>query len=796
MLAWHRRCIAEGSDVLMADGSWKPIETVKPGERVLVWKDGGYVEDVVEDVWSTGERECLRISARGFYPVEATPDHRFLLSHRGRREEFDEIQAIGSRQVVLYSGHNAGTRNNPKLARFLGLMLTDGSCTQDQSFKFTNKDEGVLESFSALVQELFPTVVMTDAHYQSTTPVIGLRNGIRGGGSTPNPIKALLGGSTKAKRRVPADVWQYDDESLAAFFSGVLDGDGSLELNTPAKAQSPCGSIKIHVGPSEGLAKDYYYLLAKLGIRVSSVKKRGGNCWTLFIGEHNQAQKLCNMVSLAHTQRKQTVQAILEAPARSDRKRGVNYHIANPRITQVGKRKVYDLATREHHRFIVNGYVVHNCGKDEVALHHTAIKAMERVGNYWHMLPVQEQARKAIWEAVNSHTGRVRWKEVFPPEIIAHVDNQAMKLTFKNGSTWQVLGSDNYESNVGASAVGIVYSEAALGNPHAHGYFRPILLENNGWSMHVSSVRGRNHFYKLFKLHESNPESFCQLLSAETSGVFTEAQLENERREMIAEYGFAIGTSLFAQEYLSDWDSSVIGAVFGKELKRLEEEGRAAPFMYDARYPVDTSWDLGVGDATVVLFWQQIGNKQRLIDWYSSNDTGLEHYAEVLASKPYFYGNHAGPHDIAVREWGLNGVSRLDHAKRLGLHFTRMPNVSKAEQIAAASQLIGLMEVNVGEHPVDDPMEDCRFILEAMKQYKFKFDKTRKVMSKNPEHDWTSHYADALMTRALQVNLGQGSSRQRLQGRSVQAQELQDFNSTRLRDILRSKAANPTGAFG
>ena len=40
-------------------------------------------------------------------------------------------------------------------------------------------------------------------------------------------------------------------------------------------------------------------------------------------------------------------------------------------------------------------------GKDEVALHNAAIKTMERVGNYWHMLPIQEQARKAIWEAVN-----------------------------------------------------------------------------------------------------------------------------------------------------------------------------------------------------------------------------------------------------------------------------------------------------------------------------------------------------------------------------------------------------------
>ena len=74
-------------------------------------------------------------------------------------------------------------------------------------------------------------------------------------------------------------------------------------------------------------------------------------------------------------------------------------------------------------------------GKDEVALHNAAIKTMERVGNYWHMLPIQEQARKAIWEAVNPRTGRVRWKDAFPDELIRHVDNQTMKLTLVNGST-------------------------------------------------------------------------------------------------------------------------------------------------------------------------------------------------------------------------------------------------------------------------------------------------------------------------------------------------------------------------
>ena len=40
-------------------------------------------------------------------------------------------------------------------------------------------------------------------------------------------------------------------------------------------------------------------------------------------------------------------------------------------------------------------------GKDDWALNLTCCEAHLRVANYWHCLPMYEQARKAIWEAIN-----------------------------------------------------------------------------------------------------------------------------------------------------------------------------------------------------------------------------------------------------------------------------------------------------------------------------------------------------------------------------------------------------------
>src|SRR4051812_39424132 len=121
-------------------------------------------------------------------------------------------------------------------------------------------------------------------------------------------------------------------------------------------------------------------------------------------------------------------------------------------------------------------------GKDEVALHWTACAAMQRPGNYWHCLPTYAQSRKAIWSAVNGHTGKRRIDEAFPKEIRAATNEQEMFIRFVNGSTWTVVGSDTYDNLVGAPPVGIVFSEWSRANPAAWAYMSPILSENDGWA--------------------------------------------------------------------------------------------------------------------------------------------------------------------------------------------------------------------------------------------------------------------------------------------------------------------------
>jgi hypothetical protein len=99
----------------------------------------------------------------------------------------------------------------------------------------------------------------------------------------------------------------------------------------------------------------------------------------------------------------------------------------------------------------------------------------QRIGNYRHCLPQYEQARKAIWEAVNPHSGKRRIDEAFPIPLRKSTNNQSMTIEFNNGSMWKLVGSDDPDSLVGAPPVGIVFSEWAISNPSAWGYLAPIL---------------------------------------------------------------------------------------------------------------------------------------------------------------------------------------------------------------------------------------------------------------------------------------------------------------------------------
>ncbi|MBX3484808.1 hypothetical protein [Phenylobacterium sp.] len=380
-------------------------------------------------------------------------------------------------------------------------------------------------------------------------------------------------------------------------------------------------------------------------------------------------------------------------------------------------------------------------GKDDVAMHWAAYAAQARKGGYWHLLPEASQGRKAIWDAVNPHTGRRRIEEAFPEQMAPEFLDGEMKVRLRNGSTWQVAGADNYNSLVGSSVAGVVFSEWSLTKPDAWAHLRPMLLENGGWALFLWTPRGRNHATRSFEARQRDPEWFTLRSPATDTDVFTDAQLARERAELVAELGSEEeGAARYASEYLVDFDAAAPGAYYAAALAAAERAGRVGRVPYDPALRVDTAWDLGIDDYTAIWFFQQAGREVRVIDYFETAGQGLDAIVrEAIAAKPYVWGAHHLPHDVMVRELAT-GRSRYEVLGGLGVHRIQVGAAADPEErVSAARLMIPMCWFDA---------ERCALGLERLRAYRKRWNRAT-LSYAGPLHDRASHGADAFGEFAL-----------------------------------------------
>ena len=404
---------------------------------------------------------------------------------------------------------------------------------------------------------------------------------------------------------------------------------------------------------------------------------------------------------------------------------------------------------RPFHEYLVNGgkraiEIAHRrWGKDEIVLAATCELAHQRVASYWHCLPEYEQGRKALWNAINAHTGKRRIDEAFPPEIRESKDEQQMLIKLRCGSTWQIIGSDRYDATVGSGVAGIAYSEWALANPSAWAYHRPMLEENNGWAAFITTPRGRNHAKAMFDMAKANPKWFAEISTVHDTGALSPDQLQESIEEYVALYGDDIGRAQFAQEYECSFNAAILGAFYAREMAAIRKEGRITEIEPIEGRPVHTAWDIGVKDDTSIWWFQVVGAQVFILDCYSASGAGVDHYAEICEQRAQAFGWKRGidfvPHDAKVKEWGT-GRTRVETMKGLGLSPWVVPMASKMDGIQAARTTLARSVF----HPRCEEQG-----IAALEQYRREWHDEKKTFKPIEVHDWSSHLSDAFRYLAM-----------------------------------------------
>lgn len=374
-------------------------------------------------------------------------------------------------------------------------------------------------------------------------------------------------------------------------------------------------------------------------------------------------------------------------------------------------------------------------GKDKSCFNALVREAVKTIGNYYYIFPEYNQGRKALWDNIDKDG--LRTIDHVPRELLRSRNTTEMKIELVNGSIIQVVGAADIDRIVGTNPRGVVFSEYSLIDPMVWGYIYPILAENGGFAWFNMTPRGKNHGLQLLQSALGKKEWFVSHLNAKECGVFTEAELEAIKQEYFDLYG---DYQLFEQEFMTSFDAPIQGAYFAAHLERAEQDGRIARVPYEAQLKVHTYWDLGMDDSMSIWFVQLHNREIRLIDYFENNGEGLSFYANELGKRPYSYGTHYAPHDIAVRELGT-GVSRLETAQSLGINFevVKRPD-TKEDGIDAIRTILPRCWFDA---------DKCNKGIQGLRNYRKEWDDKNKVYKARPVHDWTSHPVDAFQTLAL-----------------------------------------------
>ena len=193
--------------------------------------------------------------------------------------------------------------------------------------------------------------------------------------------------------------------------------------------------------------------------------------------------------------------------------------------------------------------------------------------------------------------------------------------------------------------------------------------------------------------------------------------------------------------YLNIWEGFcrqvLEGAVYAKELRKAQEEGRIGRVPWLPESPVSVFFDLGRADATSIWFAQRVAMQYRIINYYSATGEHIAHFIRYLQRLEYTYGRIWLPHDAYAKQLGTKR-SIQEVIREAGFRTERVPNLSKTDGINAARLIFPSCWFDE---------DKCEEGIQALRHYRYRI--VDGQYSNEPLHDWASDAADSFRYLAI-----------------------------------------------
>lgn len=207
---------------------------------------------------------------------------------------------------------------------------------------------------------------------------------------------------------------------------------------------------------------------------------------------------------------------------------------------------------------------------------------------------------------------------------------------------------------------------------------------------------------------------------------------------------------IYPERYDHIWEGAYAtafeGAYFAAALTQAKREGRIGRVSADPLLPIRAFVDIGgsgaVADAFVIWIVQWVGQEIRVLDYYESVGQVLAYHVQWLRDHGWEKAIIYLPHD-GVNANAITGKRYEDHFREAG--FTVEPPIPNQGRGAAAMRVEAVRRIFPKVWFNEEPTEAGR---DALGYYHERKDENRNV-GLGPEHDWSSHAADAFGLMAI-----------------------------------------------
>jgi len=273
--------------------------------------------------------------------------------------------------------------------------------------------------------------------------------------------------------------------------------------------------------------------------------------------------------------------------------------------------------------------------------------ATEAEGLYWVVSPTYKQAKMIHWREIQ--------KEI-PKEWIAKKNEVELSVTLNNGSIIELKGAENPDALRGVKLRGLVVDEiASIRNWDWlwHEVLRPTLTDYEAPAIFISTPKGFNHFYELFKIGQEENDLYKSWQFTTYDNPFIpKEEIDNAKQEL--------SEDTFAQEYLADFRkyTGLVYKEFDRQIHVIE------PFEIPSHWQIYRGFDFGSTNPTAVAWIAVDGDENWFIidEYYKSGET-IDYHAGIINANRYS--------NRVVQSFGdPSGAQWFDEFAQRGIYIT------------------------------------------------------------------------------------------------------------------------------